>query len=131
MTSCVFTLMNVLVVACIICVGFFHVNSQNWTAAPGFFPQGATGVSQSFFFLSLNNPNFQLISNLKICSFDYTFWNSQMNPIYWKTNCSTFLFSIKDKWFAKHICTQVLNLVKQQRNQNCHFAYLEKVYLSW
>lgn len=43
-TSCVFTLFNVVVVACIICVGFFHVNSQNWTAAPGFFPEGATGI---------------------------------------------------------------------------------------
>ncbi|XP_014789345.1 cationic amino acid transporter 3 isoform X3 [Octopus bimaculoides] len=42
--SCVCSLLNVVVVACIICVGFFHVNSQNWTAHPGFFPEGITGI---------------------------------------------------------------------------------------
>ncbi|GAB1605932.1 cationic amino acid transporter 3-like [Argonauta hians] len=42
--SCICCLLNVVVVACIICVGFFHVNSQNWTAHPGFFPEGITGI---------------------------------------------------------------------------------------
>ncbi|KAL5014297.1 hypothetical protein ScPMuIL_008567 [Solemya velum] len=40
----VFTILNVLVVLSLVCVGFFHVEHENWTDPPGFFPYGFSGV---------------------------------------------------------------------------------------
>ena len=42
--SFVLTILNILVICCIICVGIFHVDRKNWTDPPGFFPFGFRGV---------------------------------------------------------------------------------------
>lgn len=41
----VLTIVSVLVISAIVCVGFFHVDSQNWKEPPGFFANGMLGVS--------------------------------------------------------------------------------------
>lgn len=36
---------NILIIMCFVCIGYFHVNHDNWTDPPGFFAHGFTGVS--------------------------------------------------------------------------------------
>ena len=35
---------NILVILCFVCVGYFHVEHENWTDPPGFFAHGFPGV---------------------------------------------------------------------------------------
>ena len=37
--------LNLLIVACFVCIGYFHVKHENWTDSPGFFAHGFPGVS--------------------------------------------------------------------------------------
>lgn len=43
--NCVLCIMGGVIVFCIICVGFFHVNHENWTGDESFFKFGVQGVS--------------------------------------------------------------------------------------
>ena len=36
--------LNILIILCFVCVGYFHVEHKNWTDPPGFFSHGFSGV---------------------------------------------------------------------------------------
>ena len=42
--SLMLTVLNLMMIACVIVVGMFKVNGANWTEGPGFFPYGFKGV---------------------------------------------------------------------------------------
>ncbi|KAL4221591.1 hypothetical protein ACF0H5_019848 [Mactra antiquata] len=35
---------NILIILCLVCIGYFHVKHENWTNPPGFFAHGFSGV---------------------------------------------------------------------------------------
>ncbi|KAL3861037.1 hypothetical protein ACJMK2_007128 [Sinanodonta woodiana] len=65
MTSVNIVLMviNILVVLCFICLGFFHVRHENWTNPPGFFPHGSRGVLAAASILKYAFGSFEIISS--------------------------------------------------------------------
>ena len=38
------TVLNLMMIACVVVVGMFKANGANWTDGPGFFPYGFKGV---------------------------------------------------------------------------------------
>ena len=38
------TVLNLMMIACVVVVGMFKANGANWTEGPGFFPYGFKGV---------------------------------------------------------------------------------------
>ncbi|KAK3590817.1 hypothetical protein CHS0354_038704 [Potamilus streckersoni] len=59
----VLMLMNILVVLCFICLGFFHVRHENWTDSPGFFSHGSRGVLSAASILIYAFGSFEIISS--------------------------------------------------------------------